>query len=296
MFEIFKRKPSDEESPVPKHNSQDLTRVTDQEKTVVKSLSENRFRVASCQSTGRSRSHNEDTLFSFSSLLNDVDSPVSFGIYLVADGMGGHQSGEIASRLAAKCVGDFLIERYFKAQIYDRQSVTDEDIQASLQKAIDDAQKLIRRQVTGGGTTLTMVIAFNETFFSAHIGDSRLYLIDQNGSLSLTTKDHSLVKRLIDLGEITESEARDHPQRNVLYRALGQVDSLDPDLDKFTLGINEKLMLCSDGLWGVVEDGKLEEILKSSQDLDQIADDLVLAANEGGGPDNISVILVERMA
>lgn len=295
MFEKFKRKSSDEGNKESEHDHPDLKSGADQVKTVVKSLSENRFRVASCQSTGRERSHNEDTLFVFSTLLNGVDSPISFGLYLVADGMGGHQSGEIASNLAAQTVSKSLIGNFFEAHIYDRQSFSDDDIQQTIKAAIDDAQTMIQHRVPGGGTTLTMVLGINEYFYSGHVGDSRLYLVGSDGGLTLKTKDHSLVKRLVDLGEITENEARDHPQRNVLYRALGQIDSLESDLDHFVLNKGEKLMLCSDGLWGVVEDEQMEEILKDTRDLDRAVEALVRKANEAGGPDNISVVLVERI-
>ena len=296
MFELFKWKAQDKDGGERKQDSPGMLGDADQARTVVKSLSENRFRVATCQSTGRERNHNEDTLFVISSLINGIDSPISFGIYLVADGMGGHQSGEIASNLAAQGVSKSLMDQFYDAHIYESQSFSDEEIQQSLVAAVDEAQALIKNRVPGGGTTLTMVLGFNESFFSAHVGDSRLYLIGTDGKLSLQTKDHSLVKRLVDLGEITENEARDHPQRNVLYRALGQIDSLVPDLDQFTLNKGERIMLCSDGLWGVVEDEEMEAILSNSQDLDKTAEALVRAANEGGGPDNISVVLVEQIA
>ncbi len=296
MFELFKRKAQDKDGGERKQDSPGMLGDADQARTVVKSLSENRFRVATCQSTGRERNHNEDTLFVISSLIKGIDSPISFGIYLIADGMGGHQSGEIASNLAAQSVSKSLMDQFYDAHIYESQSFSDEEIQQSLVAAVDEAQALIKNRVPGGGTTLTMVLGFNESFFSAHVGDSRLYLIGTDGKLSLQTKDHSLVKRLVDLGEITENEARDHPQRNVLYRALGQIDSLVPDLDQFTLNKGERIMLCSDGLWGVVEDEEMEAILSNSQDLDKTAEALVRAANEGGGPDNISVVLVEQIA
>jgi serine/threonine protein phosphatase PrpC len=295
VFELFKRKSPHKEAGDPGRGSQDKTQIVDRAKMTAALFSESKFQAASCQSAGRERSHNEDTLFIFSSMLNGIDFPVSFGIYLVADGMGGHQNGEIASNLAAQTVSKALIEQYFEAHVYDRQSFTEEEIQEHIKAAVDEAQTLIKRRVPGGGTTLTLAMGFNETFYSAHIGDSRLYLVDLEGRLSLKTKDHSLVKRLVDLGEITENQAREHPQRNVLYRALGQVDTLEPDLDRFTLEKGEKLMLCSDGLWNVVEKEQMEKVLWDHKKIDQAAAALVHAANEGGGPDNISVVLVERI-
>jgi protein phosphatase len=128
------------------------------------------------------------------------------------------------------------------------------------------------------------------------VGDSRLYLVGKDGQLNLKTKDHSLVKRLIDLGEITAQEASIHPQRNILFRALGQVDPLEPDLDQFSLEVGERLMICSDGLWGVLDKTHMENILKVAKPLDKITCELVNAANAAGGPDNISVVLVERLS
>ncbi len=268
----------------------------DGDPTVVKSLSRSMYRAASCQSTGKERSHNEDTLFIFNGVLNGVDSPTTFGIYLVADGMGGHQSGEIASRLAVQGTSQYLIDHIFKKYVYDRKSFTDKVLRSYLEDAVEAAQSLIQRQVPGGGTTLTLVMGLGDRFFSAHIGDSRLYCINGQGELSLMTKDHTLIKRLVDLGEITEEEALRHPERNVLYRALGQMDPIHVDIDQFSIQKGDRLLICSDGLWGVVDEKTISDMIHHAHDLEQLACDLVQAANENGGPDNISVVLVERMA
>jgi PPM family protein phosphatase len=268
----------------------------DGEPTLVKSLSRSTYRAASCQSAGKERSHNEDTLFVFSGYLNGVESPTTFGLYIVADGMGGHQSGEVASQLAVQGTSQYLMDHIFKKFIYKRRSFSDKTIRRYLEDAVEEAQSMIQREVLGGGTTLTLVLGLDNRFFSAHIGDSRLYCIKLNGELSLMTKDHTLVKRLVDLGEITEEEALRHPERNVLYRALGQMDSIHADIDQFSLQIGDRLLICSDGLWGVVEEKQIHDMILKSHDLDRLACDLVQAANEHGGPDNISVILLERIA
>ncbi len=274
----------------------EVSGALDGDPTVVKSKSTNHFRTASCQSAGKERSHNEDTLFVFSGLLNGVDSPMSFGLYLVADGMGGHQSGEVASRLAVQATSQYLMEHLFNSFIFDMQSISDEALNRHLEAAVEEAQSLIKREVPGGGTTLTLVMGLNDQFFSAHIGDSRLYRINAQGDLTLLTKDHTLVKRLVDLGEITEEEALRHPERNVLYRALGQKDPIHADLDQFSLQKGDRLLICSDGLWGVVDEKQLYDLILKADDLDALACDLVNAANEKGGPDNISVVLLECLA
>jgi PPM family protein phosphatase len=254
------------------------------------------FRVVSCQSTGMERSHNEDTLFIFQTYLDGIDNGMSLGLYLVADGMGGHQNGEVASHLAAQGAGQFLMEQLVNPLIFEHKGFKEEDISALLTQAVEQAQALIRQRVPGGGTTLTLALIMGDRVFTAHIGDSRLYLIKKDNSLSLKTKDHSLVKRLVDLGEITEAEAAVHPQRNVLYKALGQSDALEPDLDQFKIAPGEGLLLCSDGLWGLVSDQKMMTTLNNITDLNRAACELVRMANEAGGPDNITVIIVKRIS
>lgn len=254
------------------------------------------YKVASCQSSGRERTHNEDTLFTLNCLINGFESPVSFGIFLVADGMGGHQSGEVASRLAVQVSSQYIMEALFNEFIFAQDQYSREEIQHILKQSVEAAQKIINQQVPGGGTTLTLVIILDDRLFFAHVGDSRLYKIGVEGKFDLLTKDHSLVKRLIDLGEIAESEASSHPQRNVLYRALGQIDPFEPDIGQFSLDKGEGFLICSDGLWGVVQQEKLVEIITQREfQIEQKACNLVDAANEAGGPDNISLILVERL-
>lgn len=254
-----------------------------------------KYRIASCQSPGQERLHNEDTLFTLNSLLCGVDTPVAFGIYLIADGMGGHQSGEIASNLAAQGISHYLMDRVYHAYLFERESFSKSDLHEWVKEAVAEAQSLILRRVPGGGTTLTLVMAVGDDLFSAHVGDSRLYLLGLDGKMTLKTRDHSLVKRLVDLGEISESEAGFHPHRNVLYRALGQSDPFEPDIDTFTLQPGERLLICTDGLWGVMTDQEIATIINRAEDLDQMADELVHGAENAGGPDNISVVLIEKV-
>jgi protein phosphatase len=257
-------------------------------------ITHTKYRVASCQSTGKERAHNEDTLLTLNTFLGGLDSSVAFGIYLVADGMGGHQSGELASNLAAQGISQSLMTNIYQEALFERKAFTQSDLEQNLKQAVEEAQALVLRRVPGGGTTLTCVMAFDDLLFMAHVGDSRLYLLGLDGSLTLKTRDHSLVKRLVDLGEISESEAGIHPHRNVLYRALGQTDPFEPDMDIFSLKLGEGLMICSDGLWGVLNQQDLLQIIKKHDDLDVAAQELVKAANDAGGPDNISVILMTR--
>ncbi len=254
------------------------------------------YQVATCQSVGKERTHNEDTLFVVNTYLDGIDPGLALGVYIVADGMGGHQSGEIASHLAVQGAGFHLLDQLLKTQIFERKGFTEQEVMDLLREAVAQAQKMIGQRVPGGGTTLTLALILGDRVFTAHVGDSRLYILSGKGKLTLSTKDHSLVKRLVDLGEITEADAATHPQRNVLYRALGQTDALEPDLGQLTLAAGDLILICSDGLWGTMDKSKLKAILgDDGLSLDQKANALVDAANQAGGPDNISVVLVKRI-
>jgi protein phosphatase len=258
-------------------------------------IAKTKYRVASCQSTGKARPNNEDTLLTLNAYISGLDMPIAFGFYLVADGMGGHQSGEIASNYAAQGISQYLMSHVYQRTLFERRTLTSSDLREHLKNAVEEAQTLVLQRVPGGGTTLTCVLTFGDELFFAHIGDSRLYHLKKDGSLILHTRDHTLVKRLVDLGEITEDDAELHSHRSILYKALGQSDPFEPDIGEFSLEVGERLLICSDGLWGVVAHQQLQHIIQNSEDLDAAATNLVKAANDGGGPDNISVILIERL-
>ena len=155
------------------------------------------------------------------------------------------------------------------------------------------AQRAIQREAPGSGTTLTAALVLGQQITIAHVGDSRAYFIYPDGRVEPLTRDHSLVKRLEELGHITADEAVNYPHRNVLYRALGQGEILDPDI--FTLGFAQPgyLMLCSDGLWSVLTEQDIIHAVNEASSLQRACQNLVNAANAAGGPDNISVILVQ---
>lgn len=251
------------------------------------------FIVGVGQSVGIERSHNEDTVFTLSTLLHGNNKPLSLGIFMVADGMGGHLSGELASGMAVQAASTYLIEHVTKPLLNTSGNSAEVEWLEVLENAVDKAQKSVLTQVPGGGTTLTIALVVNEVLFFAHVGDSRLYLMQEDGSLQICTQDHSLVKRLVALGQISPAEAAVHPQRNVLYRALGQTEAFKPDLGSLAIGAGKRLMLCSDGLWGLVAQERLGEIIKAYPNPVEACQALVEAANQAGGPDNISVILVQ---
>jgi PPM family protein phosphatase len=252
--------------------------------------------VGCAQSVGKMRDHNEDSLFALNSVFSDGDAQIPFGIFIVADGMGGHQHGELASRNATKAVADYLVSKLFSPIMGLQNESSGESIVEILNAAVQRAQDIVIRKAPGGGTTLTIAVVIGSQVFVAHVGDSRLYLVQKDGSLEQKTKDQSLVSRLVEQGHLSKEEAETHPQRNVLYRAIGQQEPFDPDIEIFPFPESAYLMLCSDGLWGTVSPEDLYKNITSSQDLTTACHLMTEAANQAGGPDNISVVLVRLIS
>lgn len=251
------------------------------------------FVVGCGQSVGCSRDHNEDTIFHIETTFADCDTPLALGLFIVADGMGGHSHGEIASAAAARTAGNYLLSNLITKATISGGFQPDISLQELLGSAVQAAHLAVIKQAPGGGTTLTMAVAINDQICISHVGDSRAYLFEREGKMQQLTTDHSLVRRLIDLGQLTEEQSRSFPQKNVVYRALGQAEPLNPDLLSITLPKKGVLILCSDGLWGVVDESEIGRIIIENPDLTNCCQRLVEAANQAGGPDNISVILIK---
>jgi serine/threonine protein phosphatase PrpC len=250
------------------------------------------FIVGCAQSVGLQREHNEDALFTLTTNMVSDDSQLPFGLYIVADGMGGHQYGELASGLAVRAVSNMVIRKLFTPIYSAHPSSPKESILEILNAAIQDAHQVVSREAPGGGTTMTAVLMISEQMTVAHVGDSRAYLLTPEGEFHPLTRDHSLVKRLVELGQITIDEAAYHPQRNVLYRALGQGEPVEADINTSPLPYNSHLLICSDGLWGVVPEEELMRLIQDSSSPQQACQRMVDAANAAGGPDNITAVLV----
>ena len=249
--------------------------------------------LASCgQSVGLQREHNEDALFALTTTVTSDHTHLPFGLYIVADGMGGHQHGEIASGIAIRSMSSYIITRLLVPLLSVNHTMPEDSLQEIMQAGVQESHKAITNQVPGGGTTLTAILILGEQMILAHVGDSRAYALDLEGNMRVLTRDHSLVKRLEELGQISHEEAANHPQRNVLYRALGQGEPFDPDIKNLQLPPSGHLMICSDGLWGVVDEDEIRQVLHNSTTIDQACKSLVDAANAAGGPDNITVILI----
>ncbi|MDY6794829.1 MAG: Stp1/IreP family PP2C-type Ser/Thr phosphatase [Actinomycetota bacterium] len=231
------------------------------------------MRYSALTETGKVRDNNEDSYH------------VDERTFIVADGMGGHRAGEVASSAA---IEEFLRFEEANASLepVDRMR---EGILAANRELY--AQAMGDTSLEGMGTTFTAVLVEGEVFMG-HVGDSRAYLW-RDGGLRLLTRDHSLVERMVQEGRITRTEARNHPHRNIILRALGVSDQVQVDMRSYAAAPGDRLLLCSDGLTESLEDGEIARILCEFPDLDECCRALVDVANDRGGTDNITVVLVE---
>jgi len=249
--------------------------------------------AAAGQSVGKQRELNEDSLFAFTTTMAGNSGTLPFGLYIVADGMGGHQNGEVASNAAIRTVAGKVLNKFHPYLFNIKAENFDDSFQEIMLSAVNEAQRIIQKEAPGSGTTLTAALVLGQQITIAHVGDSRAYFVYPDGRLEAVTRDHSLVQRLQELGHITPEEAENYPHRNVLYKALGQGDILEPEIFSISFAQTATLMICSDGLWGVVAEQDLIRSVNEATNLQRACQNLVTAANMAGGPDNISVILAQ---
>lgn len=248
--------------------------------------------VARMSDIGRQRERNEDCFVALDITLHNDDGLTPLGLYIVADGMGGHQKGEIASSVAAQVSARHVIQDVFLPFLsgHDQEN-PHRPINEALIQAVQSANLAVYQQAPEAGTTLTVALVFGHKVYVAHVGDSRAYIFNQ-ATLHQITHDHSLVARLVELGQATPEEVLTHTHRNVLYRAIGQGNSLEVDTYLKSFPIGSYLLLCSDGLWGMVSDTEIAQILTYAPTPQKAVEQLVAAANQNGGEDNITAVLV----
>lgn len=210
-------------------------------------------------------------------------------LFVVADGMGGHVAGEIASQLASTTVNNYIQE-----------NIGDINLEVLLKQAIDQANTAVyqlaqsREDFNGMGTTVTAVYIEGETIYWAHVGDSRIYLL-RNRELSQITKDHSLVFELVQSGNITKEEAKSHPKRNMLTRAVGTSCSIKIDTGMIKWQLEDIILLCTDGLTNMVSEEDMYNLINQPQGtFNSILESLVSQAKNAGGFDNITTILLKN--
>ncbi|SHH09627.1 Stp1/IreP family PP2C-type Ser/Thr phosphatase [Tepidibacter thalassicus] len=237
---------------------------------------------------GNARKQNED--FCGGEII--LDNNKKLGIFIIADGMGGHKKGEVASKLAVENTLYFLKKNLIKCNYED-----ENEIKFVLKQSYNYANTIVYRtsfyekEYQGMGTTLTTALIYKDNLYVANIGDSRCYLFS-DGVLKKITKDNSLIQELMDKGAITEEEALIHPQRNVITRAIGTDEYIKIDFYKENIKKNDKILLTTDGLTNSVLIEEMKEVLSSNIDLDLCCTKLISLAKEKGSHDNISVICI----
>ncbi|OEI74172.1 protein phosphatase [Bacillus subtilis] len=234
--------------------------------------------------TGKIRQHNEDD----AGIFKGKD---EFVLAVVADGMGGHLAGDVASKMAVKAMGEKWNEAETIPQAPSEcEKWLIEQILSVNSKIYDHAQA--HEECQGMGTTIVCALFTGKTVSVAHIGDSRCYLLQDDDFIQVT-EDHSLVNELVRTGEISREDAEHHPRKNVLTKALGTDQSVSIDTRSFDIEPGDKLLLCSDGLTNKVEGTELKDILQSDSAPQEKVNLLVDIANQNGGEDNITAVLLE---
>lgn len=230
---------------------------------------------------GQRRETNQDYMYTSETAVGNLPN-----LFLVADGMGGHAAGDYASR--------FTVERIVE---YAREAAKSEPV-AVLKEAIMYANRLLIDEAhadaskNGMGTTIVAAVVVGDRLYTANIGDSRLYIINQEQIIQVT-RDHSLVEEMVRLGEMDKEDARMHPDKNIITRAIGVVPEVSADFFETVLKPGDIVMLCSDGLTNMIEDDEIKRIVLSQRDIVEKTESLVETANKNGGRDNITVVLIE---
>ena len=243
---------------------------------------------------GIKRKHkpNEDSLFAMQGAGTYNSQPQEFGLFVVADGMGGHANGQNASRMAIQTIIDYMLP-----QISENKQMEDEAFAKLLRDGVQCANQAVHQrnleERADMGTTMTAALVFGSTAYIANVGDSRTYLYREPDGLTKITHDHSVVASLVEAGIIKPDDIYTHPKRNQIYRSLGEKPVVDVDSFIVSLKAGDKLLLCSDGLWDMVRDPEIQRLMSApTPDPSKTGQKLIQAALDGGGEDNVSVIVV----
>ena len=231
---------------------------------------------------GKAREINQDYYY----ISDDTEIPQ---LYILADGMGGYKGGEIASKIATESVKNYIQNNFVNI------TKEKEEILKLIANAVEYANMVVYEkskedtELEGMGTTLEVCLIYNNKAYIGHIGDSRIYRIRKDVIRKLT-KDHSYVQQLVEDKRITREEAKTHPKKNMLTKALGCTPYVEPDLRARNFEKGDIFIMCSDGLTNMVDEKQIYELIK--KDVNKATDNLIIAANEAGGYDNITVIII----
>lgn len=242
------------------------------------------LKTFSITNIGKRRKVNQDYVYTSEQPVGKLPN-----VFIVADGMGGHKAGDYASKVTVET----MVEEIRRSE--------EEAAPIVLEHAIQVANALIRKcaeessDLEGMGTTVVAATCDEDVLLVANVGDSRLYIVNQK-EIRQITRDHSLVEEMVRMGGIGREEARNHPDKNIITRAVGADDVVKPDFFTVRLNPGDMVLMCTDGLTNMLEDEEIRMILEESRDIVEKAEELVKAANEKGGRDNISVILVDPLS
>lgn len=232
---------------------------------------------------GQVREHNEDSGGFFYNQSNQL-------LAVIADGMGGHKAGDVASQTAVNVLKDKWKQ--------SERIVTPGQAEEWLEEVLSEANKSIYKQANkqesyaGMGTTIVLALIIDDFATIGHIGDSRCYISNEDGFKQITS-DHSLVSELVRSGEITSEDAKHHPRKNIVLKALGTKEDVKPDIQTIGIEDRDKLLLCSDGLTDKIDNAELSDFLQSEIQMKETGEKLIDLANERGGEDNISLVLLQ---
>lgn len=242
------------------------------------------MRIYSATDVGQKRKMNQDYVFASADPVGNLPN-----LFVVADGMGGHNAGDYASSHAVKTV----VEEIRKDADLNPVKVIRHAIESANTEIVSQAQR--DEMLRGMGTTMVVSTIMGNYAYVANVGDSRLYVI--NKQIQQITKDHSLVQEMVRMGEINAEQARNHPDKNIITRALGAERTVDIDFFDLKLETGSVILMCSDGLSNMVEDSQIENIISDTdKDLEERGRILISEANRNGGKDNIAIVLIEPFA
>ncbi|MBI4860733.1 MAG: Stp1/IreP family PP2C-type Ser/Thr phosphatase [Candidatus Riflebacteria bacterium] len=257
------------------------------------------MRFANLTDVGREREHNEDNLLSTFFSFGHGSRRIGFGLHVVADGMGGAAAGEVASSITVETIIRNVFENLLRTHMDSNQGYLNlgKVVRAALEEANQMVWKLAREntQYLGMGATCTTILTCQGRAFIGQVGDSRAYML-RGGELRQITRDHSFVGEMVRDGRLTEEQARVHPRKNIITRAIGSRYAVQVDVFFEELRPGDMLLACSDGLSGMVTDPEMRTLLSQGigkrRELSRLCEDLVQKANSAGGTDNITVTLV----
>lgn len=238
------------------------------------------MKAVSVTDVGKKRQLNQDIVFSSEKALGNLPN-----VFIVADGMGGHNAGDYASRYTV----EFIVNEIMQSELTDEKQIIKSAIETANRKIREAAQA--DESLSGMGTTVVVATFLNGILKVANVGDSRLYIIDNE--IKQVTRDHSLVEEMVRMGGIDRVSARNHPDKNIITRAIGAQDNIEIDFFDVVIKQGNIVLMCSDGLTNMLEDEEILMILKGPEVISVKADRLISAANNNGGRDNIAVILIE---